>query len=93
MNKINIDESKYFYPFTTFDDKLDKKNIITRCLIKCYYCMDEDKNKAYECENKFCPLYNILRTYMSRPYKQLTEEQKEKKRNQLIINRNKKKKQ
>lgn len=69
------------------EDVLTKENIIISSLQYCLNsCSYGNHQIAYKCKNEICPLYLINKTYLSKPHK-LTEEQKERLRQQLLINK------
>lgn len=90
--KPKVDYNKYKgVDFALIDDKISARAAV--CLYCCNKCMSQADNPrlaAYKCNNTKCPLNHIKNSSMKKEHK-LTEEQKEQFRQQLVINRSKKK--
>ena len=89
--KFKVDYEKY-KQLTDYSNLIeDKKLTISPRELVCVYCTNiccDNKNKAYSCKDTSCPLWPIKKVSMAKAHV-LTEEQVERFRKQLIINRSK----
>lgn len=92
--KPNINYDRYKgADFALIDENLSPR--IAVCLYCCNVCMqasDNPRKSAYSCKDTTCPLNSIKNQTMKKEHR-LTDEQKERFRKQIVINRSKKKKQ
>ena len=88
--KVNVDYRKLKdIDFALIDEFISPKQAV--CLYCCNVCMQDNDNprlSAYRCKNTKCPLNSTKNNSMKKPHK-LTEQQKDKLRKQLEINRSK----
>ena len=88
--KVNVDYRKFRdVDFSLVDELISPKQAV--CLYCCNVCMKDNDNprlSAYRCKNAKCPLNYTKNNSMKKPHK-LTEQQKDKLRKQLEINRSK----
>lgn len=87
MPKVKQEFEKYPYgtDFSIFGEKypFSSTEII---LLKCYHCCNDDRSKAYRCNNKLCPCWLVKEKYMRKGHT-LSEEQLMKLREKLKENK------
>ena len=89
--KPKIDYDKYTKD-TDYSELIQNNRLtVSPRELVCVYCVGvchNDRNKAYSCEDVTCPLWPIRKITMTKQHI-LTQEQIERFRKQIVINRNK----